>query len=155
MLLFGEFLHAEHPHVVVQVVQHVGVLVSAEPFVFPVKSKGLVAAEELRGHVLVLTLPAVGVQIDVDVVVGAHIVEGHLFGAQLGRDCLFGLVRHLFSRRQVLLLSLALSLGITNVEGHLGHVLVARGHAVGGHGDPVGLAELLADLGTGEANVGT
>jgi hypothetical protein len=37
VLLFVHFLHAEHLRVLVQVVEHVRVLVAAQPLVFPVE----------------------------------------------------------------------------------------------------------------------
>ena len=47
VLLFGELWHAEVLSILFQVGEHVGVLVSAEPLIFPIKSEGLTCAQKL------------------------------------------------------------------------------------------------------------
>jgi len=41
MLLFAKLLHSEHLRVVIQVVEHMRVLITSQPFIFPIKAYGL------------------------------------------------------------------------------------------------------------------
>jgi len=59
VLLLAKFRHAERTAVVVQVVEHVGILVTAEPFVFPVKPQGLALPEERTNILFVFYASAV------------------------------------------------------------------------------------------------
>ena len=45
MLLFAHFVHAKGRLIRINIVQHVGILISSQPFVFPVKSEGLCSFE--------------------------------------------------------------------------------------------------------------
>jgi hypothetical protein len=47
MLLFAELLHSEHLRVVVQVVKHMRVLITPQPFIFPIKTYGFRPAQIL------------------------------------------------------------------------------------------------------------
>jgi len=47
MLLFAELLHSEHLRVVVQVVKHMRVLITPQPFIFPIKAYGFRPAQIL------------------------------------------------------------------------------------------------------------
>ena len=150
MLLLGHLAHAEDALIVVKVMQHVSVLVAAEPLVFPIKTKGLVLAQKLLTHLLVLGLSAVRVQVRGHVVVRALLVrESHLLGGELGRGCLLQLVGDLFRQGEILLLALALSRGITCGVEVIGEGLVTGGHAAGVNGDLSWGAQTGGGLGAG------
>lgn len=60
-MLFNQLLHAEHLAVVVQIVEHVCVLVAPQPFVFPVEAEGFGLLEHLADLVFVFETTAVGI----------------------------------------------------------------------------------------------
>ena len=54
VLLLGQLLHAEYGRVAVQVVEHVRVLVAAQPLVLPVEADGLGPAQHVPQIVFVI-----------------------------------------------------------------------------------------------------
>jgi hypothetical protein len=107
-------LHAENLAVVVQIVEHVRVLIAPQPFVFPVEAKRLGLLQHLANLVFVFETTAVGIlalireNVQIVDLLGLHLLENYLaIGEHLHWD----------SRLSELLLALALTLSgnVSNV----------------------------------------
>ena len=103
VLLLGELLHAENAAVVVQVKEHVRILITPQPLVLPVKPEWLRRTKQAPHVVFVFQVPAVHIPLGIASVVEA--LRLFIFFNRLGKW------RSLHERLVRLLLALTLRQG--------------------------------------------